>query len=166
MLRTVIAVIASIVALYTGVMLLFLGAMLALGLEGTLRPASYWTSATFNLTVFLGGAVLALGAGALSGLIGRSMKPAWILAGIMLAMGALGAVRNLNKPEPPARPGPNDGESRSEYTARVMQDLRRVGKEPVWFSFCVPVMSAGAVVLGAWLVVRGRAGGVGGAADG
>lgn len=158
MLRTVLAVVVSFLALNLGVMVLFLVSVLTLGIEGTLRPGSYWTSTVFNMVVVIGGAVIALLSGALCGVIGRSVRPALVVAGAMLAFGMFGAVRNLNKADPPARPAPNAGESDSDYRMRVLKDMQTVGKEPTWFAFSVPVIGAGAVVLGAWLVARGTSG--------
>lgn len=158
MLRAILAVIVPYIVVGLLIMLVFLGAMLALGLEGTLRPGEYWTTGTFNAVVIVGGAAASAIGGMLSALIARSMRPAWIVAAIMLTVGLVGAVGNMNKPDPPARPAPTPGESRADALMRVMKEMPKVGKEPLWFSFTVPVVGAAAFVLGAGLVANRRRG--------
>jgi hypothetical protein len=156
MLRSVIAVIVSYIVLNILIAGLFVAAMFALGIEGTLRPGEYWTSSAFNAAVLLGGAAAAALAGALCAVIARSWRPAVVVAAVMLAFGLFGAFRNSQKPDPPARGPAADGESSMDYTMRVLKDMRTVGKEPTWFSFGVPFIGAAAFLVGARVVAARR----------
>ncbi|MGD9790447.1 MAG: hypothetical protein AB7Q00_00665 [Phycisphaerales bacterium] len=156
MLRKVIAVVVSYIVTSIAIGLLFLAAMLILGIDGTLRPNEYWTTTTFNIVVLAGGTLIAVLGGMLCSVIARSWKPALVVAGIMIAYGLFGAVQNMNKPDPPARTPKAEGQTTMEYLEQIGKDLASGGKEPIWFSFAAPLLGAGAFVVGSRLVKRGR----------
>lgn len=154
MVRAALAVIVSYVLQSLLVMAVLLGTVLMLGLEGTLRPGEYWTTNTFNAIVLIGGTVVAGLCGMLCAVIARSWKPALVVAGIMLAMGLIGAIGNMNKPDPPAREEISSEGSQFEHTLKVLEQTGTHGKEPVWFSFAAPLIGASAFVGGAMLARR------------
>ncbi len=156
MLRSILAVIASYIVLNLLIAGLFIGAIFALGIEGTLRPGEYWTSPAFNAIVLIGGAVCSALAGALCAAIAKSWRPALVVAAVILAFGLFGAVRNSQKPDPPARTPATDAETSMDYTMRVLKEMQTVGKEPVWFSFAVPFLGAAAFLVGARLLAARR----------
>ncbi len=154
MVRAIIAVVVSYIIMNILVMAMFLGATFALGIEGTLRSGEYWTSRTFNTIVLVGSVGIAFVSGSLCGLIARSWRPGVVVAGIMLVVGLGGAVMNNNKPDPPVRAPAGEGETSTEYAMKVLKELADVGKEPAWFAFSVPVLSAGVFLLGASVATR------------
>lgn len=158
MLRAILAGVVSYIVLAVLIMGMFLAAMFALGIEGTLRPGEYWTSSTFNAIVVTGGTVLSLAAGALCGWIARSPRPAVVVAVLMAGFGLVRALQNSGKADPPARPGPNAGESTGDYAMRIMTEMSRVGKEPTWFAYTVPIVGAAAFAVGGMLVAARRRG--------
>lgn len=157
MLRCILAVVATFIAVNVLVMALFLATTVALGLEGALRPGEYWTRSTFNAVVFSGSLLIALVAGLLCGRMARSMSAAYIVAALMLGLGLFRASQNAARPDPPARPQPAAGQSQADYLNQVMTQMQTVGKEPNWFAFSVPVVGAAALLIGSFLAVRRRA---------
>jgi hypothetical protein len=123
---------------------------LALGTERTFQPDSYWTTGTFNIAVLAGGTVAAIIGGLVCALIAGSRSAAYALAAIVLAFGIVSAVREMNKPDPPARAG--------EIT---MQDVATHGKEPTWFAFGAPILAGLGIVIGAGLRRQKSAAGAG-----
>lgn len=150
--RAIIAIIVSFLAVNLLIMAMFFVVMMALGLEGTLRPGEYWTTTTFNVIVLIGGTIIAAAGGALCAVIAKSWRPALVVAGLMLAFGLVGAFQNSKKPDPPARPAAMEGESEREYTMHMLEEMPKHGKEPVWFSFTTPIVGALAFLGGARLV--------------
>ncbi len=152
MIRSIIAIAVSFITVNLLIMALFFVTVLALGIRGTLRPGEYWTSDTFNIIVLIGGAVMSALSGALCAFIARSWRPALVVVGVILALGLLGAVQNLQKADPPARGAAVEGESESQYATRIFEEMMEVGKEPIWFSFATPFVGALAFLGGARVV--------------
>ena len=157
MARAIIAVIVSYLVQAVLIMALFLGVVLALGIDGTLRPGEYWTTGAFNAIVLTGGTIIALLCGMLCAAIARSWKPALVVAGFMLAFGLIGAIGNMNKTDPPAREAMTGEGTQFEQTMNVLEQTSIHGKEPIWFSFAAPLLGAAAFVAGA-RIVKPRAG--------
>jgi len=148
MLRSIVAIIVSFVAVNALIIALFMATVFLLGIDGTLRPGEYWTTTMFNVTVIIGGAVISALGGALCAVIARSWRPALIVAGVMLALGLVSAVQNMNKPDPPARTPAVESETSAERMTRVIEELTEHGKEPDWFAFSVPFVGALAFIGG------------------
>jgi hypothetical protein len=155
MLRAIVAIIVSYIAVGIGIAVLFLGAMLILGLDGTFKPGEYWTTDAFNIVVLAGGTIVSLLGGMLCALLAGRWKPALVVAVIMLGLGLVSAIGNMNKPDPPAREAPAEASSDIERTIKLLEQTAQHGKEPVWFSFTTPIAGAAAFVAGAW-VLKGR----------
>ncbi len=147
MVRTIAGIIVGFIVMAVLVMATFAITMLAMGLEKTLQPNSYWTTNTFNIIVLVGGFVAAVIGGLVCGLIAQNAKAAFAFVTIMLAMGIGSAVMNMNKPDPPARIG-----------AATIQDIATHGKEPNWFAISKTISGAIGVLIGASMVKKRASG--------
>jgi magnesium-transporting ATPase (P-type) len=147
MLRIIAGIIVGFIVMAVVVMVAFAIPMAVFGLEGTFQPNSYWTTNTFNMIVLIGGFVAAIIGGLVCGLIARNAKAAFALAAIVLVMGVVSVVTNMNKPDPPARTEPVTFQSISQY-----------GKEPHWFAISKTVTAVIGLLIGSALVKRRPAG--------
>lgn len=126
MVRSIVAVIASYIAMVMVVIGSFMGLWYGLGPDGLLEPGSFkgnWTIciAAPGITVvagLLGGWLCAKIAGV--GTAGRSGKPVMVLAGIVLVLGLTMAFFTLQKPYP-ADPRP---------AGMTVEQIMEVGREP------------------------------------
>ena len=143
MLRLIAGVIVGWIVMAILVMATFAITVLALGLEGTLQPESYWTTNTFNVIVLAGGFIAAILGGVVCMAIARDARAAYALATIIIAFGLASAVMNMNKSDPPARAGDP-----------TLQDITSHGKEPNWFAFTTPALSAAGILIGSGLSRR------------
>ena len=150
MLRIIAGIIVGWIVMAVLVMATFGITMMVLGLENIVQPDSYWTTDTFNIIVLVGGFLAAIVGGMVCKVIARDSKATLALAAIVLIMGTVSAVTNMNKPEPPPRPGPPTGSGRP-----TMQDMMTHGKEPNWFGFATTVLGVAGLVIGSSLV-KGR----------
>ncbi|MFG0258639.1 MAG: hypothetical protein ACF8GE_12120 [Phycisphaerales bacterium JB043] len=156
MLRSLLAAIASFIAMAVAIAAMFLVVTMVLGIEGTLRPGEYWTSSTFNTTVLIGGTVISAMSGMLCFVIAKSCKPALAVGVVILGYGLYSAVQNEGKDDPPAREVRAESESATDYTVRVLQEMAEVGKEPTWFAFANPFIGSFAFVAGAGVLGRSK----------
>ncbi len=143
MVRIIAGIIVGWIVMAVLVMAVFGVTMMVLGLEQTLQPDSYWTTNTFNIIVLIGGFAAAIVGGLVCGLIARNSRATFGLAALILAMGIVSAVMNMNKPDPPARSGP-----------ATLQDIATHGKEPTWFAFSKTMIAPIGVLVGAQLVKK------------
>jgi hypothetical protein len=142
MLRIIAGIIVGFIVMFVLVMATFGIATLAFGgLDGVVQEGSYWTTNTFNIIVLIGGLVAAIVGGLVCAAISRNSKAAFALATIVLALGAVSAVMNMNKPDPPPRTG-----------SVTMQDMQVHGKEPNWFAIGKTITGAIGVLIGASFV--------------
>jgi hypothetical protein len=144
MLRIIAGIIVGFVVMAVLVAATFGIAMMALGMENILKPGTYWTSDTFNIIVLAGGLIAAIVGGMVCKVIARDSKATIALAVIVLVLGAVSAVANMNRPDPPARTG-----------AASLTDMQTHGKEPNWFAMGKTVLAAAGLVIGSSLV-KGR----------
>lgn len=141
MLRIIAGIIVGFIVMAVLVMITFIIPMSVMGLQNILKPDSYWTTDSFNIIVLIGGTIASIIGGLVCGLIARDIKAAFALATILIALGAVSVVTNMNKPDPPARTGD-----------ATLQDMQTHGKEPTWFSISKTVLGAVGVLLGAGMV--------------
>lgn len=141
MLRIIAGIVVGWIVMTVLVMATFGITMMALGLEGTLQPDSYWTTSTFNIIVLAGGTIAAIIGGLVCAAIARNATAALVLAALVLILGIGSAVMNINKPDPPARTG-----------EPTLQDIATHGKEPNWFAFAAPILAAAGIAIGGRLV--------------
>jgi len=144
MLRTFAGIIVGFIVMAVIVMAVFGIAVLALGgFANVVQAGSYWTTDTFNIIVLIGGTIAAIVGGVVCVLIARSRNAALALAVITLTLGAVGAIIQMGRPDPPARTGDVS-----------MADMQTHGKEPAWFAWSKTILGAVGVVIGSSLVRR------------
>ena len=146
MLRFIAGIIVGYLVMAALIVAMFFTTIRAMGWDGVLQPASYWTTNTFNMIVLTGGFFAAIVGGAVCMVIARNGRAATTLIAIVLIFGIGSAIMNMNRPDPPARTG--------EIT---LEDLNEHGKEPVWFGFGKVVIAAAGLLIGSSLVPRKNA---------
>jgi peptidoglycan/LPS O-acetylase OafA/YrhL len=146
MLRTLAGIIVGFLVMAVLVVATFGITMAVLGMDNILKPGAYWTTDTFNIIVLAGGVLAAIVGGMVCKLITRDSKATLALAAIVLALGAVSAVTNMNRPDPPARTG-----------TPTITDIQTHGKEPTWFGISKTVLAVAGIVVGSSLVKRARA---------
>ena len=99
MARKIIGVIVGYVAMAAFVFLSFTILYLILGTEGSFQPGSYQVSTTWLVLSFILGFIGALIGGYICALIAKNNKAAIWLAGIVLALGLIIAIPQLNVSE-------------------------------------------------------------------
>ncbi|MCI0364475.1 MAG: hypothetical protein L0Y44_13610 [Phycisphaerales bacterium] len=145
--RAILGVVVGWLSMTFVVGAVFAVTMRAIGAEGVYRPGTYWTTSTFNAVVMVGSFFGALVGGWVCALVAESRKPVQVLAVIVLALGLVGGLWNMSKPDP----APPAGEP-------TFEEGRLRGKEPNWFAFTAPLVGAAGVLVGAGLVKRKSAG--------
>ena len=148
MLKSILAVIVSYVAMFIFLFAAFTGCYFALGVEGTFQTDSYnVTTVWIALTV-----VVCLVAGIIGGLlcaaISKSKKTCQVFAFIVLFLGLLACIPAMQRN--PDAPNTRAGE---------VSNLEAMGLavSPMWVHLLTPVISAAGVLLGARLKGRGDA---------
>lgn len=123
MLRAIVGVIVGYIALAIVVFLIFGGAYLALGADGSFKPGNYQPSTAWTAISVVVAVVAALVGGAVCMLISRSRKVVLVLAIIMAVMGCGEGVYYIMNPKPD--PGPR--------TADVaLMDAAKLAATPSW----------------------------------
>ena len=148
MLKSILAVIVSYVAMFIFLFAAFTGCYFALGVEGTFQTDSYnVTTVWIALTV-----VVCLVAGIIGGLlcaaISKSKKTCQVFAFIVLFLGLLACIPAMQRN--PDAPNTRAGEV-SNFEAMGL------AVSPMWVHLLTPVISAAGVLLGARLKGRGDA---------
>jgi hypothetical protein len=141
MLRIIAGIIVGFIVMAVLVMATFGITMAVLGMESILKPGTYWTTDTFNIIVLVGGLIAAIVGGMVCKIIARTSRATIALVVIVLALGAVSAVTNMNRPDPPARTG-----------TPTITDIQAHGKEPTWFAIAKTVLAVAGIVVGSSLV--------------
>lgn len=142
MIRSVIAVIASYIAMAIVVMALFSGMWFGLGLDRLLKPGSYQGSIIITILAPAITVLAGLFGGWMCAKIARGTKPVLVLAGIVLALGGVMAAFTLQKPYP-ADPRP---------AGMTVQQFMKIGREPDWFAIANPIIGAAAILVGGMFI--------------
>jgi len=146
MLKSILAVIVSYVAMFIFLFAAFTGCYLALGAEGAFQTDSYNVS-TVWIALTVGVCLLA---GTIGGFIcaamSKSQRTCQIFAFIVLFLGLLACIPALKRS--PDAPNVRAGEV-SNFEAMGL------AVSPMWLHFLTPVISAAGVLLGARM--KGRA---------
>lgn len=142
MIRSVIAVIASYIAMAIVVMALFSGMWFGLGLDRLLKPGSYQGSIIITILAPAITILAGLFGGWMCAKIARGTKPVLVLAGIVLALGGVMAAFTLQKPYP-ADPRP---------AGMTVQQFMKIGREPDWFAIANPIIGAAAILVGGMFI--------------
>ena len=148
MLRSILAIIASYVAMFIFLFAAFTGCYLALGAEGAFRTDSYEVSTVWiALTV-----VVCLVAGTIGGFlcaaISKSKRTCQIFAFIVFFLGLLACIPAMKRN--PDAPNVRAGEVSN-------MEAMGLAVSPMWLHLLTPVVSAAGVLLGARLKGRGDA---------
>jgi cytochrome bd-type quinol oxidase subunit 2 len=147
MLKSILAVIVSYVAMFIFLFAAFTGCYFALGAEGAFQTDSYNVSTIWiGLTV-----VVCLVAGIIGGLlcavISKSQRTCQIFAFIVLFLGLLACIPAMQRS--PDAPNVRAGEV-SNFEAMGL------AISPMWVHLLTPVISAAGVLLGARMKARGN----------
>lgn len=140
MIRSIISVIVGYIALAIVVFVIFTAAYLLMGVDRAFQPGSYEVSMTWAIMSVAVNILAAAIGGVVCVAIARSMKPAMVLAGLILVLGLLVAIPvvTADRDDMPAR------------TADVSNmEAMRNAQQPVWFALTTPFIGAAGVMLGA-----------------
>lgn len=135
MLRGVLAVVVSLIAMAGVVLLASLSLWFIFGVGGVLRPG------TFDATPLSNAAFIAIGlfgaalGGWLCATISRSYRAVAVFGGLCLVMGLLNTAAQHSKPDP----GPRNDDAPGTITVTRAVALR---KEPAWFTLLMPIVGA------------------------
>jgi hypothetical protein len=138
MLRSIIAVIVTYIAMMVFVMGVFAGLWFGMGPDRLLEPGT-WKG---NMILCIAAPAITVIGGLLGGVmcarIGRARKPVIALAAVTFVVGMVCCYFTLQKPEPT---GPRDPEL-------TMEQIMEQGREPTWIAILNPIIGAGAVLIG------------------
>lgn len=146
MIRAIVSVVVGYLVMALILVVVFGVVMVSLGPEGTYTPGTYWTTGKVNAIVLVGGTVGAVAGGFACALIARSLRPLFVLAGIVLVFGLVSAGLNMAKPDPAPPTG-----------APTFEEGMTRGKQPNWFALAVALTGPTGLLVGGRLRGRGAA---------
>ena len=126
----------------------FAGSALAwagLGAEGSFQPESWSPSALWIALSVVIALVAATTGGVVCARVAASGWAVWVLVGVVLVLGVLGALS-----EPPVAAGP-----RPEDVA-IFEAMTNAAREPRWLTWLTPLLGAAGALFGAKLARRER----------
>lgn len=135
--RIVLAVIIAFIAMSVFVFALSIAPWYVYGVDGVLEPERFDTTAiitAYSLVISFLGAVIG---GFIVKRIGRSMTGVVVLAVLCVIGGAINAIGQMYKPDPPARQS-------GVTTVEAMQQR----KEPTWYTLLIPLIGVVGVMIG------------------
>lgn len=145
MLRPIIAVVASYIAMGVLIMGAFMGMWFGLGPDGLLKPGSFQGNMLICIAAPTITVIGGLFGGWMCARIARQGKPVMALAAVVFVLGMTMAYFTVQKPYP-ADPRPPE---------MTVAEIMEVGREPTWVAIFNPIAGAGAVLIGG-LVLAGR----------
>jgi hypothetical protein len=146
MLRPIVAVIVSYIAMFILVMCAFMGLWFGLGPNRLLQPESFKGNMLLTIAAPSITLVAGLFGGWMCAKIGRGNKPVMALAGVVLVLGMIMAYFTLQKPFPADPRDPN----------MAMPQILEVGREPTWLAIFNPIAGAGTVLIGGLFIAAPR----------
>lgn len=138
MLRSILAVIASYIAMAILIIAVFSALMIGLGPNRLLKPGAWEGNMFLTITAPSLTIVAGLFGGWLCTKIARKPKPVIALAVLVLVLGFVTAYSILQKPFPTGPRDPN----------LTTQQFMEQGREPTWLAISNPILGAGAVLIG------------------
>ena len=146
MLRSIVAVIVSYVAMFALTFILFTGMYLLLGADAAFKPGNYEASSLWLALSFVLFLIVGIIAGFLCAAIAKGGRAHIALAVVVLALGLLLAIPTLiaNKAEPNL--------IRSGTVATI--DAMQRAKQPAWTAFGFPLIGAAGALIGGRLKRR------------
>lgn len=146
MLRSILAVVATYIAMAVFVVGCFMGLWFGLGPDRLLVPGT-WKG---NMLLCIAAPGITVIGGLIGGFacakIARGPKPVIALAGVVVLLGAVSAFFTLRKPEPT---GPREA-------GMTVQQVMEKGREPTWLAIFNPIGGAGAVLIGGLFMAAPR----------
>ena len=146
MLKSILAIIVSYVAMFIFLFAAFTGCYLALGAEGSFQADSYEVSTVWIALTVVVCLLAGLIGGFLCALISKSKKTCQIFAFIVFFLGLLACIPAMKRN--PDAPNVRAGEV-SNFEAM------RLAVSPMWLHLLTPVISAAGVLLGSRMKMRG-----------
>jgi hypothetical protein len=140
--RTVVAVVVGYVVMFVAVFVSFSIAYLLMGTGGAFRPGTYDVSLLWVAASLVLGFLAAVAGGLVAVRIGRSVRAAHLLAGLVLVLGLLLAIPALLDGEAPPMERPATVDN-----FEAMQNA----KQPDWMTLVNPILGAVGVLAGARL---------------
>ncbi len=138
MLRSILSVIVSYIAMFIFIVVTFMGLWFGMGVDGLLQPGSYKGNMLLCIAVPCITIIAGILGGRLCFKIARGRKPVMVLAGIVFVLGAITAYFTLQKPElTGTRPA-----------GMKVQELMEKGREPTWVAVSNPIIGALGVLVG------------------
>jgi hypothetical protein len=142
MFRAIAAVISGYVVMAIIVFTSFTAAYLAMGAERAFKPGSYEVTPQWLAVWFIVSLLAAVVGGWLCTWIAKRARPAKAFAGIVLVLGMISAVFEMQKPD--SQLAVRDG---SVANADAMMNAR----QPIWVAWLTPLVGASGILLGARL---------------
>ncbi len=146
MLRSIVAVVVSFIAMFGLTMVVFSGLWYGLGPDALFQPASFKFSMLFAIALAAITIIRGLLGGWMCAKIGRGTKPVIVLAGLVLVLGMIVCYSTLQKPEPTDVREPG-------MTIDQFFDKTR---EPTWFVIFSPIAGAATVLIGGLCIAAPR----------
>ena len=138
--RAILGVILGYAAMFVVVAASFTALQLGMGTERVFRPGSYEASSLFLACAVVLSLIAAVVGGLVCAAIARRVGPTRALAVVVLVLGVLNAVMNMNKP----LPGPRVGDITPFEAAQK-------ATQPAWYLWSLPVIGAAGCLIGAGL---------------
>ncbi|MBK9188958.1 MAG: hypothetical protein IPM33_08370 [Phycisphaerales bacterium] len=148
MVRSILAVVITYIAMSVLIVGVFAGLWLGLGPDRLLEPGSWKGNLFFSIAAPSITVLAGLIGGCLCARIGRGRGPVIALAAIVFVLGMAMCMVTIQKPYPadPREPG------------LTMTQIMEQGREPTWLAVLNPIIGAGAVLLSGLSAVRKRMG--------
>jgi len=148
MLKSILAIIVSYVAMFVIFMAIFTGLYFAIGVERVFQPDSYEISVLWLALTLVIGFVVSMFAGYLCAAISKSWRTCQIFALIVFLLALIQCFSALKRN--PDAPNVRAGEV-------GMFDAMKLAVSPLWLHFVNPILSGAAVLIGARMKRRDSA---------
>jgi hypothetical protein len=137
MIRTLLGIIVSLIAMSMLVFALSIAPWFVLGVDSVLLPGRFDTNAAYNVYAIVVGAMGAVFGGWLCARISRSRMAVVVLAVLGFVGGMVNVYAHHTKPEP----GPR-------VAGVAVNDAVMTRREPTWFTVLMPVLGVPGVLIG------------------
>jgi hypothetical protein len=148
MLRSILAIIVSYVAMFILFMAIFFGCYFALGVERVFQPDSYEVSTLWVVLTLLIAFLVTMFAGYLCAVISQSWRACQVFAFIVFLLALWQCFQGMRRDSE----GPNVRAGEVTYFEAIGHVV-----SPKWLHIVNPIISGAGVLLGARLKRRGRA---------
>lgn len=140
MLKSILAIIVSYLAMFVIFMAIVIGLYFALGVERVFQPDSYEVSMLWIALTLVTGFLLSILGGYLCAAISKSWRTCQIFALIVFVLGLIQCISALKRN--PDAPNVRAGEV-------GVRDATSLAVTPLWLHFVNPILSGAGVLLGA-----------------